>query len=144
MLGLHNLCNNFFIRCTLLLANNFLYIPDKASIRPTVAFCFTMLCATNLDSVTGKLPAPVDQTRSIRHSRYCKVAPPEETYVISSYIDNLQSASSNIQNMCHQTFRFLSFILFLSSLPLKPKVMIQEEIKNKKLLKKPRFKWFPQ
>jgi hypothetical protein len=35
--------NNFFINCTLLFANDFLYIPDRASINLAVDFSFIML-----------------------------------------------------------------------------------------------------
>jgi hypothetical protein len=71
--------------------------------------------------LTGQVPIPIDQVGSIRYRPYCQVAPPEEANVISSHIDNLQCASSNIRNSCHHTFRFLYFILLLPSLPLKPK-----------------------
>ena len=43
--------NSFFIRCTLLFADDFSYIPDKAFIRSAVVFSFTTLCATDLDKV---------------------------------------------------------------------------------------------
>jgi flagellar biosynthesis component FlhA len=33
-----------------LLADDFSHIPDKATIRPTVVFSFTTLCATNLNN----------------------------------------------------------------------------------------------
>ena len=48
--------NNFFIRCTLLLANDFLYIPDKVFIKSTMVFSFTTLCATDLDKVNRITP----------------------------------------------------------------------------------------
>jgi hypothetical protein len=41
--------NNFFIKCTLLFADGFLYIPDRASINLVVDFSFIMLYATFLD-----------------------------------------------------------------------------------------------
>ena len=49
--------NNFFIRCTLLFADGFSYILDKAFIRFAVVFSFTTLCATNLDRVNPITPS---------------------------------------------------------------------------------------
>ena len=49
--------NSFFIRCTLLFADSFSYIPDKAFIRSTVVFSFTTLCATNLNRVNLITPS---------------------------------------------------------------------------------------
>ena len=43
--------NNFFIRCTLLLTDNFSYMLDKAFIRSVVVFSLMSSCATNLDRV---------------------------------------------------------------------------------------------
>ena len=49
--------NSFFIKCTLLFADGFSYIPDKAFIRSAVVFSFTTLCATNLDRVNLITPS---------------------------------------------------------------------------------------
>ena len=49
--------NNFFIRCILLFADGFSYIPDKAFIRSVVVFSFTTLCVTDLDRVNLITPS---------------------------------------------------------------------------------------
>ena len=49
--------NSFFIRCILLFADGFSYIPDKASIKFAVVFSFTTLCATDLDKVNLIIPS---------------------------------------------------------------------------------------
>ena len=49
--------NNFFIRCTLLLADGFSYMLDKAVMKPTVVVSFTTLCATDIDRVNLITPS---------------------------------------------------------------------------------------
>ena len=49
--------NSFFIICTLLFANGFSYIPNRAFIRSAMVFSFTTLCATNLNRVNLITPS---------------------------------------------------------------------------------------
>ena len=51
--------NNFFIRCTFLLIDNFLYMPDKIFIKFIVVFSSTTLYETNLDRVNWITLNPV-------------------------------------------------------------------------------------
>ena len=70
--------NSFFIRCTLLFADGFSYIPDKAFIRSAVVFSFTTLCVTDLDRINLITPSTCLLRRahsSAFHS--IKICPPK-------------------------------------------------------------------
>ena len=113
--------NSFFIKCTLLFANGFSYIPDKAFIRFVVVFSFTTLCAIDLDRVNLINSSTYLSRRAHSSSFIASGLSLKEANAISSHRDNLQSTSSNIQSQCHQTFLFqMSFLLPLPLLPLKP------------------------
>ena len=112
--------NNFFIRCTLLFADSFSYIPNKAFIRFAVVFSFTTLCATDLNRVNLITPRTC-LSRSAHSSAFILSSffSLKEANAISSHRDNLQS--SNTQSLCYQTFLFHTpFLLPLPLLPLKP------------------------
>ena len=49
--------DTFFIKCTLLFASGFSYIPDKIFIKSAVVFSFMTLCATDLDRVNLITPS---------------------------------------------------------------------------------------
>ena len=61
--------NNFFIRCTLLLADGFSYMLGKPFITSIVVFSFITLCATNLNRVNRITPSTC-LSRRFHHSSF--------------------------------------------------------------------------
>ena len=108
--------NSFFIKCTLLFADGFSYIPDKAFIRSAVVFSFTTSCATDLDRVN--LITPSSPFLSLHSLRFF---PLEAVDATSSHKGNPRFASSKIQSLCHRPFLLQTpFLLPLPLLTLKP------------------------
>ncbi len=90
-----------------------------------MVFSFTTLSVTDLDKVNRITLSTYLSRRAQSPSNIFSISLPREVYATASHWGNPLFASSNTQNQCCQTFRFLTpFNLLLWSLPLKPKALI--------------------
>jgi hypothetical protein len=75
---------------------------SSLAIRPAVIFSFITLFATNLDGVSRITPNTCLSSRAQSLAfTVSSFSPKRGKYIVSSYTDNLQSASSTTQNLCH-------------------------------------------
>ena len=105
--------NNFFIKYTLLFADGFSYMLEKAFIKSTMVFSFTILCTIDLGRI-NRITLNTCLSRRFQSSSFIVSSfVPKEADAIFSHRDNLQSAPSNTQSLFLQTSQFLKPCLLL-------------------------------
>lgn len=110
----------FFIRCTLLFANSFSYIPNKADMRFVVVLSFITVCSTNLDRVSQIIPEPVDPTNLTQYLHALQLLT-QQRKVEPLSIQIILDLHLPLTKICYQTFRFQSFNLLQKLFYLDPK-----------------------
>lgn len=110
----------FFIRCTLLFANSFSYIPNKADMRFVVVLSFIKVCSTNLDRVSQIIPEPVDPTNLTQYLHALQLLT-QQRKVEPLSIQIILDLHLPLTKICYRTFRFQSFNLLQKLFYLDPK-----------------------